>query len=111
MMSRPADEPIRYKWMRLIEALPPEGGLIVACTNDIARHVLRGIRARKGIEVRRRWTATGIHQLSQIYKVEGLTGTVVLDWTFLRSAPPSVVAVVQRRLTHPLVRVMTPEPV
>lgn len=74
-------EPLRYRWIRMILALPETGGTIAVITNEVGRHVRAGIRELRGREVARAWRAVSIQCASDCDKLMGARGPIVVDWT------------------------------
>lgn len=79
---------------RMVNALPEEGGTIVVVTNEIGRHLMRGIRVCRGFAVRRKWRFVRVRTYADCDQVEGLRGVVIIDWTVVEHAKPDA----QRRL-------------
>lgn len=74
---------------RMLQALPADGGTLIVITNEIGRSLMRALRQIRGFAVRKRWRFIAVRSYADCQKVDGLSGTVVIDWTFEAHAAPA----------------------
>lgn len=76
----------------MIEALPAEGAVVIAITNEVARWLMTGIVAIRGKEFAKTCRVVGIHRMSSVGKIIGERRPVMLHHSFVEHAKADVTA-------------------
>ncbi len=86
--------PMWEVYNRFVDSLPAKGGTIVVLTNDVGRHIRRGLRVRRGRAVALAWRHVVVACPRDVEKVRGLRGDVIVDPGFIERSQPEVMATV-----------------
>jgi len=81
---------------RMLKALPADGGTLIVITNEIGRSLMKALRDDRGFAVRKRWQFISVRTYSDCAKLDGLSGRVIIDWTFAAHGQPEA----QDRVRH-----------